>query len=196
VTTLQWAILAPAWLLMLMWLVVIIRGPRKVEQPNVLAVLRYGAALRTLAMILAILPPLIMTYIIADTKWHTDQRIMGLFGWRSDQALIVAGATFLPICLIAGLLLVEVVRGQVVLTEEAITRVSSWTGRAITLRWSDIERVRYSSVNSWFVLTGAKGTIRVSRYLLGIGAFGRLVKSKIAPERCVGAAKTLDGIAA
>ena len=180
-TTLQIVFLALAASLILVWLALAVLRPRKIDLPNVVAVLRYGSVLRTLALILALLPAMITVYVLA------------VFPWKSNTMVSYAGGSLLATCLIAGVLLVEVTRRQICLTEDAITCVSPWTGRT-TLQWSEVERIRYSSVNSWFVVVGGGRTIRVSRHLLGMKAFGEIVKRKLAAECFASAAAALDAI--
>jgi hypothetical protein len=180
-STLQILFVALAAGLSLFWLGIAVVGPRKIDLPNIVAVLRYGSVLRTLALILALLPAMITIYVVA------------VFPWKSDRMLAYAGGSLLATCLIAGLLLIEVARSQVCLTEDGIIRYSPWAGRS-ELLWSEIERIRYSNVNSWFVLLGEGRTIRVSRHFRGVKAFVETVKSKIAAERCASAAAAMDAI--
>jgi hypothetical protein len=179
--TLQIVFVALPVSLMLLWLSLAARGPRKIEVPNAIAVLRYGASLRTLALALALLLPMIMIYVIA------------VFPWGRDDRLIYAGAAYLMTCLAAGLGHIEVSRGQVCITEEGITRISPWKGR-VTLAWMEVERVEYSSLNSVFVVIGAGRRMRVSRFLSGIKVFADTVKRKLATERFRPARAALDAI--
>ncbi len=161
--------------LILLWLVLAVRGPRAIDVPNVVATLRYGAALRTAALILALAPPTMMAFVF----WF--------FAWRNDVTMAIAGGSFFGASLAAGLLFLETRLAQVVLTEDGITRSSPWTGRA-TLPWSAVERVRYSPLNRWFVLSGAGRTIRVSRHLVGVSIFVDTVRRKVPAERSASAA--------
>lgn len=164
--------------LMLCWLMLAALGPRKADTPNALAVLRYGVILRSLALAFALMPPMMMLYAV----WA--------FLWQTPATLNFAGVLFLAFSAIAGLLLIEVTRVQIVVTEEGITRFSPWSGLA-TLKWIDVERVRYSSVNQWFVVESAGGLIRISRHLEGIGEFAGTLKRKVAGERWASAASAL-----
>jgi hypothetical protein len=78
-------------------------------------------------------------------------------------------------------------------TEDDLTRYSPWTGKAV-LRWADVERVRYSAANRWFVVQGTSATIRVSRHLAGVRDFIDLVKRKLAPERWINAAQAFETV--
>jgi hypothetical protein len=167
--------------LILFWLVLVVLGPRKIDVPNVVAVLRYGVALRTIALALALTLPLIMVYCV----WA--------FLWRNQNMLNLAGMSFLACSIIAGLWLIEVTRVQVVLTEEGIRAFSPWRG-SVTLKWLDVESVRYSALNSWFILRGAGQTVRVSKYLSGVGAFVEIVRRKVAAERWVSALAVMDAL--
>ncbi|MBI3821782.1 MAG: hypothetical protein HY289_03775 [Planctomycetes bacterium] len=168
-----------AGVLMFCWVVLAFRGPRKVETPNVLGVLRYGAGIRMLALGLALLQPLIVVYVV----W--------VFPWRTERALHLAGVSFLTFGVIAGLLLIESTRVQVVVTDEGLTRYSPWTG-PLTLKWIEVERVGYSSVNRWFIVEGAGRTIRASRHLADIRVFADAVRRHVAAERCTLAATVLQ----
>ena len=163
---------------MLCWLMLAALGPRKADTPNALAVLRYGVILRSLALAFALAPPMMMLYAV----WA--------FLWQTPAALNLAGVLFLAFSAVAGLLLIEVTRVQIVVAEDGITRSSPWSGLA-TLKWIDVERVRYSSVNQWFTVEGAGGTIRVSRHLEGISEFAGTLKRKVASERWASAARAV-----
>lgn len=167
--------------LMLIWLTLAALGPRKIDAPNRVAVLRHGPTLRTLALSFALLPPMVMIYVIA------------VFPWRTETMLINAGISFTMTCLIAGLALIEVTRGQVILTEDGITRMSPWRS-LMALHWSEVQRVEYSSMNGVFVVIGAGHRMRVSRYLVGIKAFADVVKRKLGPERYAEAAAVMDAV--
>jgi hypothetical protein len=108
--------------------------------------------------------------------------------------LNLAGVSLLITSVLAGLLLIEVTRKHIVVTEEGLTQFSPWSGAA-SFKWSEIERVRYSAVNRWFLVEGAGRSVRVARDLVGIGAFADSVKRKLAPERWAGAASVFAVIA-
>lgn len=180
-TTMQIVYLLLAACMMLVWLVLVVLGPRRIDASNVVAVLRYGVVLRTLALAIALTPPLITLYVV----WA--------FLWKNPTMLNIAGISLLTLSAIAGLLLIEVTRVQVVLTEEGITRFSPWSG-PVTLKWIEVEHVRYSSINHWFVVAGAGQAIRVSRHLAGMGSFVDTVRRKVATERCAGAAAVLNAM--
>jgi hypothetical protein len=161
-------------------LLVVLR-PGRIDASNILVVLRYGVVLRTLALGIALTPPLITVYVV----WA--------FLWKSSATLNFAGISLLALSAIAGLLLIEVTRVQVVLTEEGITRFSPWSG-PVTLKWIEVEQIHYSSINRWFVVAGARKTIRLSRHLAGMGVFVDTVRRKVALERCASAAAAMDGV--
>jgi hypothetical protein len=180
----QIGFLTVAWGLILVWIVLTFIGPRKVNAPDVLHVLRYGVMLRTLALMLALMPPLIMTYVIAT------------FPLPSTRALYGAGFSFVAVCLLGGALLIEVMRGQVWISEAKVTRISPWTRQPIEIAWTEVERIGYSSVNSWFLVRGAGKTARVSTYLVGVSEFVRAARRKLAPERYGAAASAFDSVCA
>jgi hypothetical protein len=154
-------------------------GQRKVEPADALAVLRYGSALRTLAFLLAFLPPLIAIYVI----W--------VFPWKSQLTLNVAGISFLLLGVLSALLLIEVTCVQVVVSDDSLTRFSPWA-KPVTLKWVEVQRISYSSLNRWFIVEGFGRTVRVSRHLVGIGIFAETVRRKLAVERWLGAATVLE----
>jgi hypothetical protein len=178
VKTMQTVYVLLAAALMLAWLVLLVRGPRRVEVPN-LAVLRYGVFWRSLALALALAPPVIMVYAV----WGVP--------WRNEATLTFAGVLFLATSVVCGLPLIEATRVQIVITEEGLLRHSPWSG-PLTVKWIEVESVRYSALNRWFIVAGAGQAIRVSRYLGGIGAFVEAVRRKVAAERCVSAAAALE----
>lgn len=163
----QTVYVALAATLLAAWLVLAVFGPRKLQMPGVLAEMRYGPLLRSLALALALVGPLIMMFGL----WN--------FNWRNETRLNIAGAAFLATCIIMGLPLIEVTRAQVVVTEEGLTRFSPWSG-PVALKWLAVERVRYSSVNRSFLVEGGGRRITVSRDLTGIGVFAATVKRKLA----------------
>jgi hypothetical protein len=167
--------------LMLCWLMLVVLGPRRTEVANVLVVMRYGVVLRTFALVVALAPPLIMIYAI----WA--------FPWRTSGMLNAAGIAFLATSIVGGLLLIEVTRVQILLTEEGLHRFSPWSG-AVSLNWIEVERVGYSAANRWFTVEGAGRTVRVSRHLGDTRNFVEIVRRKVAAERCAGAAKVLDEV--
>lgn len=179
--TLQIVFVALASGLILFWLIFALFGPRKVDLPGVLVVLRYGSTLRVLALILAWMPPALMIYAI----WS--------FFWRNDTVLVTAGVSFLTTSVIAGLFLIEVERTQIALSDEGIARDSPWKGRSL-LKWDEIERVQYSALNRWLVLQGAGKSIRASLHLIGIGELVRMARSKLPAERYASAAAAFDAI--
>ena len=181
--TLQVVFVALAYGLILIWLILALAGPRKIDAPGVLVLLRYGSTLRVLALVLAWAPPCLAIYVL----WN--------YAWRSDSQLMGAGVSFLATSLIAGLLLIEVERTQIAVTEDGLVRSSPWTGRGV-LKWSEVERVQYSPINRWIVVAGAGQTIRISRHLVGVGEFVNIARRKLAPERYAGAAAVFNSASA
>src|ERR1043166_10092007 len=122
---------AIAGVLMLVWLGLVVVGPRKVEGPNIV-VLRYGGAWRLLALVFALAPAFVMLY----TMWT----------WRPAIQNIV-GAMLTAFSVIGGLLLIEVTRVQIVVTEDGLTRHSPWAGTG-SLRWIEVEDRKSTRLNS------------------------------------------------
>jgi hypothetical protein len=178
-SNLQMVFVGVASALILFWLVVAIRGPRKIEEPGVLAVLRYGAALRIFALVLAWGAPAIVVYVVVN------------FSPRNPDTQLAVGIGLLVLSAIPGLLLLEVERMQIAITEDAIVRHSPWTGTCV-VKWADVTRVSDSKINRWFVVNSTGGTIRVSQHLKDIGAFVRIARRKLSAERYSAAAAAFD----
>ncbi len=178
---LQVAFLVLAASIIFFWLTYALTGPRKIDQSGLLHLLQYGWMVRTAALVLAVMPPVLMASVV----W--------LLPWRNQGMLMLAGISFLATSVIAGLLLFEVEGVQIALSEEGISRFSRW-GRPISLKWIDVERVGYSRLNRWFIVGGATQTIKVSRHLVGIAAFAAIVRRKVGVERCAEAAQALDAV--
>lgn len=174
----QTVYLAIAGGLLAVWLLLAVFGTRKLDVPGALAHMRYGPALRSLALILALVGPLIMLYGL----WN--------FSWRNETRLNIAGVAFLVTSFVMALPLIEVTRTQVVVTEEGLTRFSAWSG-PITLKWIEIERIRYSAVHGSFLVERGVRTIRVSRHLTGVSVFATTVKRKLATASWASAADAL-----
>jgi hypothetical protein len=173
-----WIVLAAG--LMLAWLYLAVFGSPRAEAAGA-TVLCYGPFIRTLALLLALATPMIMIYVV----WT--------FPWPNSSRMNLAGLSLFAFSIVGGLLLIDVTRMQVVVSEEGLARSSPWSG-AVTLKWIEVERVRYSAVNRWFVVEGAGRTIRVSRHLAGIGAFVELLRRHVAAERLASAAAVLDAV--
>ena len=179
-TTLQTTYVLLAAGFILLWLAFAALEPRKVEAPNAGAVLRYGVVLRILALVLALGPPLVMAYMV----WAFPRR---------DAMVHLTGLSSLATSVFGGLLLLEVNARANHGKRQGLTRSSPWTS-PLTLKWADVENVHYSAVNRWFVVASAGQTIRVSRYLGGIGAFVAAVRQHVPAERCASAAAMLDAL--
>jgi hypothetical protein len=177
--TLQMVFVGLESCLILVYVYLALFGPRKITAPGVVVVLRYGSFLRILAVTIAWGAPGIAIYAL----WN--------FPWRTDSMLITAGVTFLIASIVPGLLLLEVERMQIAVTEDALIRQSPWTGKCV-VKWSEVERVGFSTVNRWFVISGEAHTVRVSRHLTGVREFVQVVKRKLAVERYSGAAAALE----
>lgn len=178
-STLQMVFVGLASCLMLFWLVIALFGPRKIDAPGVLVSLRYGAALRILALILAWASAGVTIYVL----WN--------FHWRSERALLGVGAGFLAASVISGLLLIEVERTHFAITEDSIIRQSPWTGKC-AVAWNEVTRISYSPLNRWFIVTAGTRTIRISRHLSGIPEFVRIAQRKLATDRYSGVAALFE----
>jgi hypothetical protein len=174
-TTLQTTFVLLAAGIILGWLLLAVSGPRKIDLPKVIAVLRYGSLLRTVALVLALAPPCVMIFAMLS------------FTWRNQTMLIVGGVSFLVASVLAGLLLVETEAGQTVITEDGLRRFSLWAGW-IHLPWTQVERVDYSSLNQWFIVRGAGRAICVSYFLVDVHMFAATARKKLSSSQYDGAA--------
>src|SRR5947207_3342567 len=115
--------------LMLCWLALSAFEPRKLETPNSIIVLRYGAKMSCFALALALASSLIMMYVM----WS--------FFWPTPGKLHLAGGLLAFVSIIAGLPLIEVTRIQIAVAEDGLTLSSPWLGNKV-LFWRDVTRVR------------------------------------------------------
>jgi hypothetical protein len=135
---------------------------------------RYSAFLRWFAIFAAFgIPTAITSLVVAYPP-------------RGNQVWYVIGAYSLFAAL--GLPLYwETSRYCILVTPDGIERRSAWN-KQLFLAWDEIREVRYSSLNSWFVLEGESGQkIRISTFLGGLTEFLRLIEDQIPPERLRGA---------
>ena len=181
-STLQNFFIALGASLIAFWLIFALRKPRNLDVPDVLVRLRYGSALRVTALVLAWTPPAVMIYVVAK------------FAWSDDSRLMTAGVSFTAVSLVAGLLLIEAERLEIAVTETGLSRYSPWTGRG-SLTWGEIERIEYSPLNRWLLITGAGRAIRLSRHLVSIGEFIKIARRKLAVERYVGVVTIFNALA-
>jgi hypothetical protein len=178
-SNLQVVFVSIAAALIFLWIVVAIFGMRKTDEPGTLVVLRYGSALRVLALVLAWGAPGIVIYVL----WT--------FPPRDQNTFLAVGVGYLIACLIPGMLLIEVERTHIAVTEDELIRRSPWTGKCI-VKWSEVTRVGYSRVNQWIVISAPAHTIRISRFVTGLREFVKIARRKLAPERYSGAAAAFD----
>jgi hypothetical protein len=164
------------------WLLLAVFGPRKLDVPGALATLRYGPALRSLLLILALVGPFLMLFVLNSSSWENETH------------LHITGVSFVFTSIIMALPLIEVTRTQVVVMEEGLTRFSAWSG-PVTLKWTEIERIRYSIANQTFSVEGTGRILRVSRHLTGIGVFAESVQQKLASATWSGAAAAMHDLA-
>jgi hypothetical protein len=165
-------VMAACWLGLMLW------PASRIQAENPVAVLRYSRWWRIGSFLGAIAPLVMLVYA------------MHYFQWESPAKRNLGGFIYLALSVIVGLLLIEVSRVQIVLAEDAILRSSPWSGLA-SLKWSEVERIRYSMINRWFTAEGAGVVIRVSQNLSGIRIFADLVQRKVAPQHWADAARAL-----
>jgi hypothetical protein len=174
-----WIIVAVT--MILFWILFSLAGSRKIESAGAIAVMEYGKGLRVLALIAALSPPT----LLATLMWQLL--------WRNAERMAIAGGSLFLLSVFGGLLLIEIVRVRIVVTEDGITRYSPWTGTA-SVKWGDIRGVRWSPYNRWFVLRTGVATIRVSRSLEGIDTFAATLRRRVAAEHWVQVSEELNEV--
>src|SRR5262245_7226070 len=178
-SNLQIVFVSIAAALIFFWTVVAVVGMRKIDEPGTIVVLRYGSALRVLALVLAWGTPGVVIFVLASFPPHDQNKFLAV------------GIGYLTACLIPGMLLIEVERTHIAVTEDEIIRRSPWTGKCV-VKWSEVTRIGYSSINQWFVISSAAHTIRISRYVTGLAEFVKIARRKLAAERYSEATAAFD----
>lgn len=169
-TTLQFVFTSLAAIMIGSWFSVDFVRRTKIDANGIIAELRYGRILSITAMCFALTPPTLLCVLI----WRLQ--------WRDERMLMIAGSSMLCLGLVPGVLLIEVARVRVILTETSVIRISPWRA-TVTFAWNDIERVRYSALNRLYELRAGDRAIRVSRLLDGVHKFVESAKAKIPLER-------------
>ncbi|MBI2803492.1 MAG: hypothetical protein HYX68_00735 [Planctomycetes bacterium] len=178
---LQYVLIAIAVGIALLWLFYAACESQKIDTPNALHILRYGPVLRSAALLVAVGPPMVMACVI----W--------LSTWNSMDRLALAGVSFLATSVAGGFLLFEVEGVQIVLTEQGVIRNARWR-REVSIPWTDVEKVGYSTLNRWFVVWASGRAICVSRHMIGVRAFVEMARRKVRLERCAEAAKAMERV--
>jgi len=80
-----------------------------------------------------------------------------------------------------------------VLTQEGIQRCSFWAGDS-SLKWGDMETIKFSSQSKLFVVQGHGTKVRLSMYLDGIGDFVQQVSLKVPPQNWASARKQIESV--
>lgn len=170
--TAQILFLTAALALALFWIGVALTGRRRAStRMMVAAELHYGRFLRLFALVTALCVVTLTGYVVSEVRW------------RSLEQLCAAAGAFLALSGLGGLLLLETEKTRLYLTEDALIGESPWRRRRV-IRWDEVQRVRYSGINRWFIIEGPAGqTIRVSRYLVGLPQLLAALQTK-AHARC------------
>ena len=164
---LQILFLSLAVALFLFWTAVALVPRRAVKAGNVLAELRYGRTLRLFALVVALAIPTLTAVLMWVTAWHGTQR------------LLLAGVSLTGLSLLGGALLLEVERVVLTITADGLIGDSPWRRRR-EIRWSEIARVTYSSLNRWYAITDSAGrTIRASAYLVGLPVLLHALRERV-----------------
>ena len=146
-------------------------------------VLSYGWKWRFLALCLAFGIPMvsIVAAVLTPPQIRAALAPIGLL-------LIISG-------LAAGATMIETQGVYLILTDAGILGVSPWRSRR-EWRWHEIERVSYSRLNRWLVLTGPRQeTIRAPFFLVGIRNLAQAVIKNVPGPKCAPARKVLDRLA-
>jgi hypothetical protein len=170
--TLRVMFLVPAVGLFVLWLAAALASHKR-PAADIRAELRYGVGLRLFALLVALAITGLMIYVVWFLPWRPGE----------EQHLAIAGASFLGMSLLGGLLLLETARVRLYITEDALIGDSPWRRRR-TIRWAEVEHVSYSALNRWFAIVGPGGrAIRASRSLVALSALLEMVKARVPPER-------------
>ena len=143
-------------------------------------VLRYGWKLRLLGLCIAFAIPMLLIVVLSITSSIAQAPVI-----RMSVTLLVLG-------FVGGWLLVETQGVHVIVTDATLASVSPWRRRR-EWRWSEIERIEYSTLNRWLVLRGPRQeAIRASLSLVGIDDLARAILKQVAGPKYAPARKVLD----
>lgn len=121
--------------------------------------LSYPGGVRGLAIAFALVP-----FGIGALGYFSPHRTEPLNPWDLLKMALIFWILSAP-------LLIEAFRKTVVLSDDAITSRSPWTGE-IVMPWSSIQRIVYDSSMMWFVVTDRAGRkLRLSYFLSGLATF-------------------------
>lgn len=166
--------------LFVLWLAVALVGRLPPGGDKVLTELRYGARVRSAALFAALAMPLLTLAILALLPWHNLAQ------------LTKAGLILLALCLPGGLLLLEVQRVRLAISETGLIADSPWRGRR-AMRWDEVEHVSCSALNRWLVIEGRdKTTIRASFFLTGLPALLTALRDRVPAAKRAGVRRHLD----
>ncbi len=167
----RWVFFGIACLFALLWLGLLLRRRPSPPPGDDVLTLRYSWALRWFALVIAMAIPILMAAMMANLVWG------------SLRPLLIAGGSLTLLSILGGLLLIETDKVSLHLTADSLVFDSPWLRRR-TIRWDDVSRVSYSSLNRWFVFRDSAGvSIRASVYLVGITHLLTAIRVRIPPER-------------
>lgn len=136
------------------------------------AILEYGRGLKGLFVFGA----LFFSFVALGTAGAFESSSANLRG------RITLAALFVPFIALYCVGIAEVFGAWGRFDSEAITKHSPWKGK-LSLAWSEIQSIKYSPTNRWFVLHSARGKIRISNYLNGIGELLAIARERVPPEK-------------
>ncbi|HZU96418.1 MAG TPA: hypothetical protein VFF73_07000 [Planctomycetota bacterium] len=173
------AVLSPVWKYALGALLVglvgvmvaFLRSRKKPELPPIPGthILRFGLAVRLLAVVIFILSVGLIVGVIAFPK----QQEIPQFAWTIAGGFVVA----------AVIMVIEVFGVSHRLSDEGIESASAWTEQRTVVRWKDVASIRYNATTGWYVITSRTGaTVRLNGLLSGLRTFSRFVHERVEPS--------------
>jgi len=64
------------------------------------------------------------------------------------------------------------------ITSNGIQKHTPWS-RDLTLRWNEVRSVSYNIGMNWYVVEGAAGSVRISRYIDGLNDFAEAIRTNL-----------------
>ena len=135
------------------------RGQPSASRSTGLLVYRYPEAMQMLAVVLAIVPPMLVTALLVAMPPKSAEDYKAVF------SLYALGAV------VAGPLLWEAVRFSMAVGPDGIEGRSPWRGRQ-AIPWAEVAGVSYNPILGYFVVRAQDGRkFRVSPLVGGLNAF-------------------------
>jgi hypothetical protein len=132
-------------------------------------VLEYGRGWRAVGIGLAVVSTAMFAFLFVDAPPKPDEVVVAF----SMVATLTVGLTAL---------LVNIYRFSIALTDAGMLRRSPWR-RDRFAAWGQVQRLTYNPSTKYFVVRTAGGTIRVPRYIDGLGTLRDEIARRV-PSPC------------